>query len=419
MKTSHNGYFLRKELLIMQNLGEITSKEEAHEWSVHNAFLFGGYRKNFSSTRSTMRSAFMRHNELMNIWTHFLGALLFLFLILFVAINFTDTKELYYQLKSDLRTLNLTETVDRSSERAWRMLKHGLRELNFANKIAKEVVSADVLRAFVHDFKSKITNGKDFKSLSNEESELRRVFNSLTNVFFEKLNSDLRRNATSEAQRWRFYMRNIYTFDLETLPIVVFLFSALFCLLCSAIYHLFCDMNPAVSNRLRSFDYAGVSILISGSCFSIIYYALYCRTTLIVFYSTCIFASSFAVFAISLREFIHRPENALRKSLMYATLGLLNIFPILHMFYLGVWPDAQHSDLPFNAGLVLVVVSGLAYLLGLFIYTHRFPERYYPLTFDIWMNSHVIWHLCVLAGAVIHFAAVVVVYHLRALSPCR
>lgn len=403
--------------LIMRDPREVTSRENAHEWSIQNQFIFVGYRKNFSSIRLIFRSLFIKHNELMNVWTHLLGALFFLLSLIYVYIHFPDTKELYHQLKEDLKALNNTLSVDKTYERAWYALKKELRDLNFPNKIAKKVINADALKSLALDFSNRIKTGKDFKYLSSDQSDVIGIFSNFTNIFFDKISSVISKNYTNNSID--FYVRNISAFEVETFPIIVYILSALTCLMCSTIYHLFCDMNPAISIKLRHFDYAGISILISGSAFAIIYYSLYCRTVLVTFYSTCSFSFSFAVFVISLGDFIHRHENNMKKSLLYGGLGLLNIFPIVHMFYLCAYPAPESNDLPFNIGLVYMLASGVCYLLGLFIYTHKFPERYYPLIFDIWMNSHVIWHLCVFAGALLHFIALILVYRIRSLNPCH
>lgn len=54
---------------------------------VDNDHLHSGYRKNFHSKRKLVKSMCMKHNETMNIWTHFIGAIVFIFLIIFLIKN--------------------------------------------------------------------------------------------------------------------------------------------------------------------------------------------------------------------------------------------------------------------------------------------------------------------------------------------
>lgn len=121
---------------------------------------------------------------------------------------------------------------------------------------------------------------------------------------------------------------------LEVYPISIFLISAFICLLFSFLFHLFCDMSETVSNRFKYLDYAGISILISGSSFSLYYYYFYCRPVSLFIYSTMIFGFSTFVFVISLGSYIHRPENVQKKAYLYGGLGLSNFLPFFHMFYL-------------------------------------------------------------------------------------
>lgn len=59
-------------------------------------------------------------------------------------------------------------------------------------------------------------------------------------------------------------------------PIFVFLVSAALCLTCSTCFHLFYVVNKNYYRIFLRMDYAGVSLLISGSTFPIFYYAFYC-----------------------------------------------------------------------------------------------------------------------------------------------
>ena len=59
-------------------------------------------------------------------------------------------------------------------------------------------------------------------------------------------------------------------------PIIVFIGCAIWCLMGSAIYHQFYCCNFIVSNILQTIDYCGIAILISGSYVPVIYYTFYC-----------------------------------------------------------------------------------------------------------------------------------------------
>jgi hypothetical protein len=60
-------------------------------------------------------------------------------------------------------------------------------------------------------------------------------------------------------------------------PLFVFLVSAIICLSSSAIFHWFSAHSKTYFEFLNRLDYAGISILIAGSCFPPYYYFFYCE----------------------------------------------------------------------------------------------------------------------------------------------
>lgn len=47
-----------------------------------------------------------------------------------------------------------------------------------------------------------------------------------------------------------------------------------------------------------------------------------------------------------------------------------------------------------------LLIMGAFYIGGSVIYGSQIPERFWPGKFDIWLQSHSIWHCFVLAGAI-------------------
>lgn len=60
-------------------------------------------------------------------------------------------------------------------------------------------------------------------------------------------------------------------------PLMVMLFGAICCLSCSAIFHLFYVHSERINYLLNRVDYAGISILIMGSCYPPNYYLFNCE----------------------------------------------------------------------------------------------------------------------------------------------
>ena len=63
-------------------------------------------------------------------------------------------------------------------------------------------------------------------------------------------------------------------------PLIMNMLSACFCMGCSAIYHLMCVKNPYFQQTLSRLDYGGISVLIFGSAFPILYYGFACEQVL-------------------------------------------------------------------------------------------------------------------------------------------
>lgn len=362
---------------MMMRQTSIVCKDEAHEWADKNHYLFTGYRVNFSSLSLSVQSLFIRHNELMNIWTHLVAAVIFFFLLVFVRVKFPVLITL--QISKDLEAVNPMFTE------AWNAFKakfHGLAS-------AKDSALAGKLRSL--------------RPAAGEDN----YHDRLVSFLEEKL-------ASADRAAW---LKQLYLSDLPTYPIEIFIVSAIICYLFSAVYHLFCDMEPRISKKLRSLDYAGVSLLISGSSFSIVYYLGYCHPKIVAFYGALIFTISFAVFLVSLSHRIHEPKNLSKKSAMYAALGLSNVAPMAHILWLYTQKEATaNSD--FRTSVILTAASGATYLLGLYIYTRRYPERYYPRRFDIWLNSHTLWHFLGVSAAFMHFGGLVFAYRMRIEAVC-
>ena len=67
------------------DLPYIGDREKAPEWILEGNLAETGFRINFNSTRRALSSAFMIHNESVNIWSHFCGSLFFAIFVCIVT----------------------------------------------------------------------------------------------------------------------------------------------------------------------------------------------------------------------------------------------------------------------------------------------------------------------------------------------
>ena len=70
-----------------------------------------------------------------------------------------------------------------------------------------------------------------------------------------------------------------------------------------------------------------------------------------------------------------------------------------------------------RTSLAWVLVSGISYLVGAFLYTTHYPERLAPGYFDYFGHSHQLWHLCVNTGVITHYFASTSLYLWRIQNP--
>lgn len=68
--------------------------DEAPEWDTEGYYILTGWRINFNTYGRVLRSFFMIHNETVNIWSHFIGAMFFVFLVGYVIINMPPSTNL-------------------------------------------------------------------------------------------------------------------------------------------------------------------------------------------------------------------------------------------------------------------------------------------------------------------------------------
>ena len=405
-----------------KNIPKIEDIESIPNWSkIHaNEFLQTGYRINFHSFKLSVKSLCIRHNELMNVWTHLIGAILFILLLVFLAFHIESAKSIYNNVKKDIsnvkpffnniKTATKNEIADQYKnlvKKDFNNYKNYLRGIkdkvdsnsklfvvNFDNNYQKFLLRMDSIKNKVIDYIKKTKKKKNLLLIPQKIKKLLK-FDQIMETLLPSLN-----------------------YNLEYYPIVIFIFSAIFCLGSSAIFHLFNEMDKKIFKILHKIDLAGISILIMGSCFPITYYYFYCLPYHRFCYSFFSCFTCIGVFVISMGDRIHKAENNHLKGLMYGTLGISNVVPVSHLAYLSLFASEKNDLLPPTFVFFGFFMMAFLYLFGLVFYIKRFPEKYYPKKFDIWCNSHTIFHSFVVIATCVHFFTVNNLYHLRETKMC-
>jgi predicted membrane channel-forming protein YqfA (hemolysin III family) len=120
---------------------------------------------------------------------------------------------------------------------------------------------------------------------------------------------------------------------ISIIPLSVNLFSACFCLGCSAIYHLLQVKSYTVSTVLARLDYGGISILIFGTAYSLIYYAHACdevETSKIV-WTSCMSIGAGTCFIITFIPDCDKAKCRPAKGIMFMVMGLSSAVVVAYL----------------------------------------------------------------------------------------
>ncbi|CAN4096609.1 unnamed protein product [Withania somnifera] len=182
-------------------------------------------------------------------------------------------------------------------------------------------------------------------------------------------------------------------------PWFVFLGWATICLVFISVSHLFACCSHKFTLFFWRLDYSWISIMIICSFFAPLYYT-FCFGILVII--------TLCAPTLTTGEF-----RSFRDALF------------LVMGFSGVIPAAHAVALYFHHLQVLVALAceismGLSYVAGAVFYITRFPERWKPGAFDLVGQSHQIFHVFVVAAALTHsIATLVIMDWRRGLSPCN
>jgi len=206
--------------------------------------------------------------------------------------------------------------------------------------------------------------------------------------------------------------------DLEIGEKLIFLFffiGAILCLGLSFLFHTLCCHSEHVSKLFCKLDYVGISLLTVGSFVPWIYYGFYCQYTPKVVYLSCISVLGIGCIAVTMMDKFSEPLYRPVRAIMFVCLGLFGLVPTVHFLLQSGWTMGMEE-----ASIHRVLIMGGLYILGAVLYGCRIPERFLPGKFDIWFQSHQIFHVLVIAAAFVHYhgMANMAVYRLTKAGMC-
>ena len=407
--------------------------KEIHEipsWMIDSHHLKSGYRHPDLSFMECFFSIFRLHNETFNIWTHFLGAIFFIICGVFLSsillpfgkissdngLSFKESKisTNFGENRADIRYLFRGHAEENKFiilnelNKKLLLMEEEIKTYTFKVLLLVQTEGKLIANRLKKNSKYVLDIINRFRLSVINSTESDRVFQVPMNLLDACLHQ-----ITLES------LLRPMPHELEIFPILVFIASAVSCLGLSTMFHWFNPLDATVYKILHKLDYGGISLLNFGSSFAIFYYYFYCNSLFFWLSTGLIFIACFGVFVVSLTDWIDLPEHLAFKGLMYVgCLGIANIIPVCFIGYLIYSASETNDHISLGIECFLIMGLGATYLIGLIFYILKIPERFVPFKFDIWFNSHTIWHLFVFSAALQTFLALIYLYDKRRHMDC-
>ncbi|CAH9083973.1 unnamed protein product [Cuscuta epithymum] len=199
----------------------------------------------------------------------------------------------------------------------------------------------------------------------------------------------------------------------STWPLYVFLAGSVFCFLSSSVCHLFCCHSQPMNLVLTQMDYVGIAVMIFTSYFPPMYYIFQCSPPWHIVYLTGTSIIGICITLTLLTPAFARGKYRSFRACLFIAMGLFGLIPAIHALVV-YWSDPYR-----NVMLAYEGAMALFYIIGAMFYVSRIPERWKPGAFDLVGQSHQIFHVFVIFGALAHYGAARVFLEYRSRLGCH
>lgn len=425
-------------------------------WMRDNDYLHAHYRPNIPSLRSCLSTAFFRmSNETVNVWSHFIGLILFAFVaarllgpVTAVARHapaippvgacvtarhpdfscvLRGASAALDRVSADAlgRATAVSDAVHDAKDAAAAAVHDAKDAAAAAVHDAKDAAASavhdakDAAAAVVHDAKdaaaAAVHDAKDVAAavVHDAKDAAAAVVHDARDAAYESVaDASARLRALTDALRRAglpnahlphgFSKTDVDHAVAEILRehrrgMLPLLLAACFCMAASTLYHVFWVYSRSALDTLGKLDFMGIACLCSGHAASGVFYAFYCRPQIARIYYVCIACACLsAVYAIFSPGF-HTPSARLHRTLVFSALGGFTILPLAHAGVLHQWSTHEFRMVALTAMAALCF-----YFTGAVLYASRWPECCRPGKHDRFCSSHQLMHFAVVAGASIH-----------------
>ncbi|KAM7360256.1 adiponectin receptor isoform 1-T2 [Cochliomyia hominivorax] len=184
----------------------------------------------------------------------------------------------------------------------------------------------------------------------------------------------------------------------EKLIFGAFFAGAIICLGFSFAFHTLSCHSVEIGRLFSKLDYCGIALLIMGSFVPWLYYGFYCHYQPKVIYLSVVCVLGSLSIIVSLWDKFSEPALRPLRAGVFMSFGLSGIIPAIHYGAMEGW-FTQIS----KSSLGWLLLMGFLYILGALLYALRVPERWFPGKFDLWFQSHQLFHILVIAAAFVHY----------------
>ncbi|KAI9032262.1 hemolysin-III related-domain-containing protein [Hyaloraphidium curvatum] len=167
-------------------------------------------------------------------------------------------------------------------------------------------------------------------------------------------------------------------------------------LVSSALFHAHFHLSPKAYRTWCALDTVGISALTCGSGVLLAQYIFHDSRLRLAWVTAVVLANAAGVIG-PLFSFWTAPHFRKARVAVYSSAAALSVLPILYVMATGAPPGWPSEATRWIAG------SFASYACGATIYLLRIPECLLPGRFDCLGNSHQIWHILVLCGALCLF----------------
>jgi len=393
-----------------------------------------------------LKSVFRAHNETVNVWTHFIGFLIFaglMFHTIYYVVDDTTmptfpsanltlqhtfmdmAQKIYYEsltpstLPSSARmppshlsphAANSFPSFESSSYPYYPTCPASPHNFSWHHNFFSANYSAHTMEGLEHAARGKVaemthflrecrdilqrkmqnfhhTMDNYFKEIEKSIHEFSNSSNSTVSHLSEKLH-ELQENFNETTAK--------YFSPKSKFPIVVFLLSGMVCFLGSTLYHTFgCQSRWHFSFFLK-LDYSGISTLIAGSLVPFVWYTFHGLTHWQCFYLSVLFVLSVVVMFVSFSERFASHEYKLYRAMCFVLMAAFAVVPFVHMLFLYGTVELYSFQ--------RCAISAILYLLGVVAYVSHVPERLFPGRCDFLLQSHQVFHTFIVAAALVWYS---------------